>query len=33
VTVLGADGSSVEVPEAPKEDIADAVWDMVIDRL
>lgn len=33
VTVLGADGSSVEVPEAHKETIADAVWDIVIGRL
>jgi phosphopantothenoylcysteine decarboxylase/phosphopantothenate--cysteine ligase len=33
VTVLGADGSRTEVPEAPKEDVADAVWDLVAERL
>ena len=29
VTVLGADGSVTELAEAPKEDVADAVWDLV----
>jgi phosphopantothenoylcysteine decarboxylase/phosphopantothenate--cysteine ligase len=33
VTVLGADGTSVELAEAPKEDIADAVWDLIASRL
>jgi phosphopantothenoylcysteine decarboxylase / phosphopantothenate---cysteine ligase len=33
VTVLGADGSSTEIAESGKEDIADAVWDLVIARL
>ena len=33
VLVLGADGSVVEIDEAPKEDIADAVWDLVARRL
>jgi phosphopantothenoylcysteine decarboxylase / phosphopantothenate---cysteine ligase len=33
VTVLDADGTSVEVPEAPKEEIADAVWDLVAPRI
>jgi phosphopantothenoylcysteine decarboxylase/phosphopantothenate--cysteine ligase len=33
VTVLGADGSTTELAEAPKEDIADAVWDLVVARL
>jgi phosphopantothenoylcysteine decarboxylase/phosphopantothenate--cysteine ligase len=32
-TVLGADGSTTELAQAPKEDIADAVWDMVVARL
>jgi hypothetical protein len=27
--VLGADGSRVELPEQPKEDLADIVWDLV----
>jgi phosphopantothenoylcysteine decarboxylase / phosphopantothenate---cysteine ligase len=31
--VLGADGSSVDVPYGPKEDLADAVWDLVAARL
>ena len=29
-TVLGADGSVTEFPEQSKEDLADAVWDLVI---
>jgi len=33
VTVLGADGSSVELAEAPKEDIANAVWDLIAPRI
>jgi phosphopantothenoylcysteine decarboxylase/phosphopantothenate--cysteine ligase len=33
VTVLGADGSVTEITEAGKEDIADAVWDLVAARL
>jgi len=33
VTVLGADGSRLELPEMPKEDVADAVWDLVVARL
>lgn len=32
-TVLAADGSQVEVPRGPKEDLADAVWDLVAARL
>ncbi len=30
VVVLGADGSTVELPKQPKEDVADAVWDLVL---
>jgi phosphopantothenoylcysteine decarboxylase/phosphopantothenate--cysteine ligase len=33
VTVLGADGSLTVVAEAPKEDVADAIWDLVVARL
>jgi phosphopantothenoylcysteine decarboxylase / phosphopantothenate---cysteine ligase len=33
VTVLGADGSVTEVSQAPKEDVADAVWDLIAARL
>ena len=33
VTVLGADGTVTEIGEAAKEDIADAVWDLVAERL
>jgi phosphopantothenoylcysteine decarboxylase/phosphopantothenate--cysteine ligase len=33
VTVLGSDGSTTLVPEAAKEEIADAVWDLVVARL
>ncbi|SDZ32271.1 phosphopantothenoylcysteine decarboxylase / phosphopantothenate--cysteine ligase [Micromonospora pattaloongensis] len=32
-TVLGADGSTEVLPERPKEDLADAVWDLVVARL
>ncbi|MFE3447963.1 bifunctional phosphopantothenoylcysteine decarboxylase/phosphopantothenate--cysteine ligase CoaBC [Nonomuraea sp. NPDC059194] len=32
-TILAADGSQVEVPRGPKEDLADAVWDQVAARL
>ncbi len=32
-TILGADGSAVEVPYGPKEALADRVWDLVTDRL
>jgi phosphopantothenoylcysteine decarboxylase/phosphopantothenate--cysteine ligase len=31
--VLGADGTRVTVPRGPKEDLADAVWDLVARRL
>ena len=31
--VLGADGTSVEVPRGPKEALADVVWDLVAARL
>ena len=31
--VLGADGSEVQVPLGPKEDLADTVWDLVAARL
>jgi phosphopantothenoylcysteine decarboxylase / phosphopantothenate---cysteine ligase len=31
--ILAADGSVVEVPDGPKEALADAVWDLVADRL
>jgi phosphopantothenoylcysteine decarboxylase / phosphopantothenate---cysteine ligase len=33
VTVLGADGSVAEIGEAPKEELADAIWDLVAPRL
>jgi phosphopantothenoylcysteine decarboxylase/phosphopantothenate--cysteine ligase len=33
VIVLGADGSTTELARARKEDIADAVWDLVVARL
>ncbi len=33
VIILGADGSTVELTERPKEDVADAVWDLVAARL
>ncbi|HEX5543401.1 MAG TPA: bifunctional phosphopantothenoylcysteine decarboxylase/phosphopantothenate--cysteine ligase CoaBC [Micromonospora sp.] len=32
-TVLGADGSAVELPERSKEELADAVWDLVVTHL
>ncbi|GHC92016.1 phosphopantothenoylcysteine decarboxylase [Nocardiopsis terrae] len=32
-TVLGADGTVVDVPTGPKEDLADRVWDLVAERL
>ncbi|HEX6499210.1 MAG TPA: bifunctional phosphopantothenoylcysteine decarboxylase/phosphopantothenate--cysteine ligase CoaBC [Micromonosporaceae bacterium] len=32
-TVLGADGSTTEISNRPKEDLADAVWDLVVARL
>jgi phosphopantothenoylcysteine decarboxylase/phosphopantothenate--cysteine ligase len=31
-TVLGADGSTTVLAEQPKEDLADAVWDLVVGR-
>ncbi|GAB2494709.1 phosphopantothenoylcysteine decarboxylase/phosphopantothenate--cysteine ligase [Nocardiopsis aegyptia] len=31
--VLGADGTAVEIPFGPKEDLADRVWDLVVPRL
>ncbi|MFL1382180.1 MULTISPECIES: bifunctional phosphopantothenoylcysteine decarboxylase/phosphopantothenate--cysteine ligase CoaBC [unclassified Nocardiopsis] len=31
--VLGDDGSAVEIPHGPKEDLADRVWDLVGERL
>ncbi|MET7708557.1 bifunctional phosphopantothenoylcysteine decarboxylase/phosphopantothenate--cysteine ligase CoaBC [Micromonospora sp. NPDC005413] len=33
VTVIGADGSVSRLPEQAKEDVADAVWDLVVTRL
>ncbi len=33
VVVLAADGSSTELSQAPKEEIADAVWDLIVARL
>jgi phosphopantothenoylcysteine decarboxylase/phosphopantothenate--cysteine ligase len=30
VTVLSVDGSAVELPQQPKDDVADAVWDIVV---
>ncbi|PWV46355.1 bifunctional phosphopantothenoylcysteine decarboxylase/phosphopantothenate--cysteine ligase CoaBC [Nocardiopsis sp. L17-MgMaSL7] len=32
-TVLGSDGSAVDIPTGPKEDLADRVWDLVVERL
>ncbi|MBB6119349.1 bifunctional phosphopantothenoylcysteine decarboxylase/phosphopantothenate--cysteine ligase CoaBC [Nocardiopsis algeriensis] len=31
--VLGPDGTAVEIPRGPKEDLADRVWDLVAERL
>jgi phosphopantothenoylcysteine decarboxylase/phosphopantothenate--cysteine ligase len=31
--ILGADGSRVDIPDGPKEALADVVWDLVIERL
>jgi phosphopantothenoylcysteine decarboxylase/phosphopantothenate--cysteine ligase len=33
ITVIGADGSVTELPEAPKAEIAEAIWDLVSARL
>ena len=33
VTILGADGSTKELGELPKDDVADAIWDRVVTRL
>jgi phosphopantothenoylcysteine decarboxylase / phosphopantothenate---cysteine ligase len=33
VTILGADGSTIELGELPKDDVADAIWDQVTSRL
>jgi len=33
VTVLGADGTEVKLPRAPKDEIADQIWDLVAARL
>ncbi|WFE98503.1 bifunctional phosphopantothenoylcysteine decarboxylase/phosphopantothenate--cysteine ligase CoaBC [Micromonospora sp. WMMD964] len=33
VTIVGADGSVVRLPEQAKESVADAVWDLVVARL
>jgi len=33
VTVIGADGSTVDVPEQSKDDVADQVWDLIVDLL
>ncbi|WP_017590409.1 bifunctional phosphopantothenoylcysteine decarboxylase/phosphopantothenate--cysteine ligase CoaBC [Nocardiopsis ganjiahuensis] len=32
-TVLGSDGIVVDIPTGPKEDLADRVWDLVVERL
>ncbi|MEE2040448.1 bifunctional phosphopantothenoylcysteine decarboxylase/phosphopantothenate--cysteine ligase CoaBC [Nocardiopsis sp. CT-R113] len=31
--VLGADGSATDIPTGPKDDLADRVWDLVVERL
>ncbi|WP_343233416.1 bifunctional phosphopantothenoylcysteine decarboxylase/phosphopantothenate--cysteine ligase CoaBC [Streptomonospora sp. PA3] len=31
--ILGADGSAADIPNGPKEDLADRVWDLVAQRL
>jgi phosphopantothenoylcysteine decarboxylase/phosphopantothenate--cysteine ligase len=31
--VLGADGTATDIPHGPKDDLADAVWDLVVKRL
>jgi phosphopantothenoylcysteine decarboxylase / phosphopantothenate---cysteine ligase len=31
--VLGADGSRVDIPDGPKEALADVVWDLVVERV
>jgi phosphopantothenoylcysteine decarboxylase/phosphopantothenate--cysteine ligase len=33
VTILGADGSTTELGELPKDEVADAIWDAVVIRL
>jgi len=33
VTILGADGSTMELTQRPKEEVADVVWDLVAARL
>jgi phosphopantothenoylcysteine decarboxylase/phosphopantothenate--cysteine ligase len=33
VTILGADGAMTEIDEAPKDDVAEAIWDVVVARL
>jgi phosphopantothenoylcysteine decarboxylase/phosphopantothenate--cysteine ligase len=33
VTILGADGSTMELTQRPKEEVAEAVWDLVAARL
>jgi phosphopantothenoylcysteine decarboxylase / phosphopantothenate---cysteine ligase len=33
VTILGADGDPIELGELPKDDVADAIWDVVVARL
>ncbi|MEV8505957.1 bifunctional phosphopantothenoylcysteine decarboxylase/phosphopantothenate--cysteine ligase CoaBC [Actinoplanes sp. NPDC051475] len=33
VTILGADGTTVQLGELPKDDVADAIWDEVATRL
>jgi phosphopantothenoylcysteine decarboxylase / phosphopantothenate---cysteine ligase len=33
VTLLGADGTTTELGELPKDDVADAIWDAVVTRL